>query len=321
MLKQIRTGVILLYSMETEPIFVNKPSVTSTFLVKNMTPESVAALCATPVSKSVFGRGFYAFGAQWCIKIYFGGCKEKYKGSISAFIYLVTRDETKTVEFKLSIGKAKCNKEITCFSTLNPPPEGSVSNRGNNILLRHADLLANPADYIIDGVLSLTATLSDPVPHLEFPTNTVAVPPSSLGGDLLAILRSGSGADVTLVCKGEQIKAHSLILSHRSSFFAALLDQSSPMACADVSAIPVLDSITPAILLRIPDSRQRRLHAYSGGPAQRRDAQAQIASLLIAQRQRGVGNRGLGALGAVEARPPRRRRTHSRVGRASGGRC
>ena len=117
---------------------------------------------------------------------------------------------------------------------------------GYDKFISHTDLSFKTQKHIVNGVLAVTAKLTDDTA----PVGTVAVPASSLASDILAALRSGKGADVTLVCGGEKIEAHSLVLSQRSSVFAAQLDRSSPLA-VDLAAVPVPDSITPATLRRL----------------------------------------------------------------------
>ena len=49
----------------------------------------------------------------------------------------------------------------------------------------------------------------------------VYIPPSNHFGHLLSALRTGEGADITLLCGEERIKAYSLILSQSPTFEAA----------------------------------------------------------------------------------------------------
>lgn len=76
----------------------------------------------------------------------------------------------------------------------------------------------------------------------------VSVPLPSLGKELGSLLASGRGADVTLLCHGESVPAHRLLLSLRSPVFAALLDDESPLRCRDLSAVPVPDEVQPEAL-------------------------------------------------------------------------
>lgn len=66
--------------------------------------------------------------------------------------------------------------------------------------------------------------------------------------DLGALLESGDSSDVTLLCGGERLRAHTLILSARSPVFRAGLR--GPLACS-LDAVPVPDFIQPAIMRRV----------------------------------------------------------------------
>jgi len=237
------------FDSTSETVNVNFLATRSSILIKNITRESLKVFCATPSDIEVKGKQFSAFGAQWRLEIRPGGCK-KYPGWIAVFLFLDTPDETKTVDFQIRVGKNATKYYSTRFSTCDPQPEGTVRACGSELFISHGTLLRNFTYHVVDGVLAIAVTIFGVKQHFQL-SGTVAVPPSSLGSEYLAMLQSGKGADVTLVCGGEKIKAHSLILSHRSPLFAALLDQSSPMACVDLSAMPVLDSITPPTFRRL----------------------------------------------------------------------
>ena len=56
----------------------------------------------------------------------------------------------------------------------------------------------------------------------------VSVPPHGLSAALGGLLTSGRDADVTLACEdGEQVAAHAVILSARSTVLAALLQHAA----------------------------------------------------------------------------------------------
>jgi speckle-type POZ protein len=84
------------------------------------------------------------------------------------------------------------------------------------------------------------AALANPAPPLPQP---------ALGAHFGALLVSGKGADVTLVCGGERLEAHALVLSARSPVFAAQLED-GPLR-ADAAAVPVPPEITPQTLRRL----------------------------------------------------------------------
>lgn len=101
------------------------------------------------------------------------------------------------------------------------------------------------ATYVPGGVLSLGATLrlADVVPP-PIP----ALPASSLAAELRAALESGDGLDVVLLCGGQELRAHSFVLCVRLPVLRSLLR--GPLV-VDHSAVPVPDSVQPAVLRRV----------------------------------------------------------------------
>ena len=64
------------------------------------------------------------------------------------------------------------------------------------------------------------------------------------------LYKSGTGADVTIVCEGERFPAHKLILSARSKVFAAMFSQKMRMEEQQQEVdIKVLDMLTTERLL------------------------------------------------------------------------
>ncbi|KAJ4764752.1 BTB/POZ and MATH domain-containing protein 2 [Rhynchospora pubera] len=77
--------------------------------------------------------------------------------------------------------------------------------------------------YLRDDVFTIKCTI-DVVTYPKGTTNySLIVPPSSLTPDLVHLLESGQGSDVTFVVKGERFKAHRCVLAARSAIFSAQL--------------------------------------------------------------------------------------------------
>ncbi len=102
--------------------------------------------------------------------------------------------------------------------------------------------------FLPGGVLTVKVTLR--LDAVEERANPVALPASSLGADFGALLASGEDTDVTLVCGGERLAAHALVLRARSPVLAAQLSD-GPLRADDASAVPVPPEITPATLRRL----------------------------------------------------------------------
>jgi hypothetical protein len=111
-------------------------------------------------------------------------------------------------------------------------------------MLSHTELAANLQKHLPGGVLTVKATLRFDASKER--VNPIAQPAPSLGADFGALLTSGEDTDVTLVCDGERLAAHALVLRARSPVFAAQLAD-GPLR-ADADALPVPPEITPHTL-------------------------------------------------------------------------
>jgi len=94
------------------------------------------------------------------------------------------------------------------------------------------------------GVLSLSVKLTSAASTFD-----AAVPPSTILADLRSMLESGVGADVTLVCQGTRIKAHSLVLCARSPMLRAQL--SGPLASGSMDDVSVDKDIVEPVLRQV----------------------------------------------------------------------
>jgi speckle-type POZ protein len=100
------------------------------------------------------------------------------------------------------------------------------------------------------GVLTVTVTLRlGSTLSATVLANPAPLPAPALSAHFGALLASGKGSDVTLVCGGERLAAHALVFATRSPVFAAQLDE-GPMR-ADTAAVPVPPEITPQTLRRL----------------------------------------------------------------------
>lgn len=171
---------------------------------------------------------------------------------------------------------ASSSKEVTQPSTSTSPCSWPAASRGPVDRLwsqtkgyKQCDKFVSHADAATwlkanRGVMRIVATIQ-PVGQLvakptapaeEEPPRAplpACVPTSSLPGDMRALLNSGDNADCTLVCGGERIRAHTLILSVASPVFKAQLDRRNPLACANLSHVTVPADIQPPVLLKLLD--------------------------------------------------------------------
>ncbi len=133
------------------------------------------------------------------------------------------------------------------FSTCAVLTEGAHRTWGYPQLLSHEELAANLEQHLPGGVLTVKITLR--LNAFEERANPIPLPAPALGADFGALLESGEDTDVTLVCGGERLAAHALVLRARSPVLAAQLSD-GPLR-ADADAVPVLPEITPHTLRRL----------------------------------------------------------------------
>jgi speckle-type POZ protein len=192
---------------------------------------------------------FSALGFAWRITMHPNGNVPQYAGNVGLFLKLMTANSTTpAINFELRINKEFreiCSKD---FSTFTPLPEGMCASWGFRKLVSHARLFANFDAYAPGGVLCVKVKMWQKRSE-ACPNPTVRVPLPRLGLELGALLASGEGADVTLLCSAERLAAHALLLRTRSPVFAAQLRE-GPMQ-ADASAVPVPPDITPHTLRRL----------------------------------------------------------------------
>lgn len=98
--------------------------------------------------------------------------------------------------------------------------------------------------YTIELVVSSGGALSRGGGMVPSKAELIKVPPPHLGTDLATLLNSESGADVTFVVEGEEMKVHKIILVARSEYFDKLL--TSPMKEGQEGRV-VINHIKPAI--------------------------------------------------------------------------
>ncbi len=212
---------------------------------------TLASFTGAALTHRLLSAPFHAGGFEWQLRLAPNGVTEENKGSVCLYCELLTKDATvQPEEVKLAVGDvwSRSLGGVKVFSMRVPRPEGAGPAWGFNTVVTHAELAADLADYLPGGVMTVTATmhldgaaaLANPAPPLPQP---------ALGAHFGALLVSGKGADVTLVCGGERLEAHALVLSARSPVFAAQLED-GPLR-ADAAAVPVPPEITPQTLRRL----------------------------------------------------------------------
>ena len=203
---------------------------------------------------------FSAYGKDLQLVLYPNGDTAAAVGHVSVFVHLVSPDvqQFKPATVKVTLSSKSFTMIERSFSTTKPPPAETSATWsptwGWQKTATHAEVLEAPDAFFPGGVLSVTVELSSA--KLE-PENTaavealgaaiVAVPASCLASDFAGLLGSGEGADVTLLCGTDRIKAHSLILCARSPVFKAQL--AGELACS-LDAVPVPDEIDAPTLRR-----------------------------------------------------------------------
>ncbi len=220
---------------------------TETWRVEGLT---LASFTGAEVGVDWHSPPFHAGGVEWRLYLEPNGDSEETKGSVGIYFQLLTKDATvQAEEVKLAVGNvwSEALGGMQVFSTRVPRPEGSGAQWGFFKTVTHAELAANVSKHLPGGVMTVSVTLRlDGAAALA---NPVSLPAPALGTHFGALLASGKGADVTLVCGGERLAVHALVLAARSPVFAAQLED-GPMR-VDASAVPVPPEITPQTLRRL----------------------------------------------------------------------
>jgi speckle-type POZ protein len=216
-----------------------------TWRVDGLTPESFTGAA---VGLFLHSPPFRACGLDWRLELAPNGSLEANKAFVGAYLVLLTKDATAHARASLEVGGAAVRTlASSCvFSTRGPSPPGASARWGFSKVISHAQLVRDLDDYVTGGVLTVRAVLRLAGAE-ESASPSDALP--GLGADLGALLASGEGADITLVCGEQRLAAHALVLRARSRVFAAQL-ASGPM-CADPDAVPVPPEITPHTLRRL----------------------------------------------------------------------
>ena len=206
------------------------------------------------------GPRFSAFGFDWCLRI----VPRTYCEALSVHACLLSPYAEIAVSLSVTIGKTTRHSEPATVSTFQiyddqyggytcPPPLV-----GFEAFATHSELHARRDEYFPDEAMELTAVLYDcDLERRRQLMSTVSVPPPELSAAWGGLLESGDLFDVTLMCAGEEMKAHALVLSLRSPVFKTLLDAAGPWAAAGTPGAPRSVSVPPDIE---PDTLRRLLH-------------------------------------------------------------
>jgi speckle-type POZ protein len=211
---------------------------------------TLASFTGAAVGALLHSPPFQACGLAWRLSLAPSGSKAVYKDHVGVCCELLSPDATArtTQAVTFAVGGSELGtfgaSGGSVFSTCAVCPEGAVPYWGPGLTLSHAELAAHVEKHLPGGVLTVRAVLR--FDASEERTNPI---PPSLGVDLGALLESGEHTDVTLVCGGERLAAHALVLRARSPVFAAQLAD-GPLR-ADADAVPVPPEITPHTLRRL----------------------------------------------------------------------
>jgi speckle-type POZ protein len=192
---------------------------------------------------------FSAFGFSWRLQLAPNGNSAPLAGGVGAYLQLRTEGcTTPEVSFTLRIGAhAFACEQRFCTSAV---ADERVTSWGATCLVTHEALLDDFETNVPGGALDLQVKMLLDVDAADNDEALDAAHTPCLAADLGALLASGAGADVQLVCSdGERLGAHSALLCARSPVFAAQLRE-GPLQ-ADTSAVPVPPEITSQMLRRL----------------------------------------------------------------------
>jgi hypothetical protein len=216
-----------------------------TWRLEGLTPALFADKAAEHFVES---KVFRACGCDWRFALRCGPPPTRSTpagiGRVLLRLDMLTPAATVTVDVQLVMGWGSAKQDACTFCTQGT----TVSERWFSLTPYERLRAVGGFDKLApSGVLTVKVTLCES--GFQRPlANPIVVPPPCWAACWGALLDSGRGADVTLLCGGERLAAHALVLRTRSPVLAAQLD--GPLA-APADAVPVPPDITPHTLRRL----------------------------------------------------------------------
>jgi speckle-type POZ protein len=204
---------------------------------------------------------FVVRGVSWCVWLCPNGCTKAQEGHVSLYLKLLSQNTTAAPAVSLTVGPHRHSfSSHKVFCSRSPRTEDAGHAWGPGQFLAHTELLPRFEEYAPGGVMAIRVTLRElgsvhndacdsDAASPSAAAAAVRVTPHGLVPGLAALLASGEGTDVTLLCGDERLGAHALLLCVQSPVFAAQLRE-GPLQ-ADASAVPVPPDITPHTLRRL----------------------------------------------------------------------
>ena len=166
---------------------------------------------------------------KWQLHCYPKGNKEENKDFISLFLHLISTDQQDLlVKYEFSVCDFKAEEFVDIRSaSFNFSKPGGM---GFHRFLPATDLLDKSKNYLKEETLTLKCKLKYEVENVDVFSDynfaakapKIAFLQGQINDHLGNLLNSGQMSDITLVIKGEELKAHKLILSARSPVFAQM---------------------------------------------------------------------------------------------------
>lgn len=219
-----------------------------------------AALKAAEVGvETIKSPSFDGYSGKWFISVCLAGSSEEDCSEIGVFLQAPS-------ELKGRLEISACGKSLSNLTAAEPatipkPPVGW----GYPKLVSHREAVSWLASH--DGIMEITATFQ---PAAGVTTRVLSgadvmniadtpILPPSMPEQMRALLSSGEGADVTLLCDGEIVPVHSYVLSLRSPVLRVLLARrmrelaaaSDPARAPAAMVLPVAAEIEPPVLRKL----------------------------------------------------------------------
>ena len=209
------------------------------------------------VGKLVAGPQFEVGCERFRLWVYPGGTDEENQGHVGVFLAYCGSKDGVAAHFALSATHSAPTirprpwegaPADQLFATRSNAAKQWMTTCGYAKLIPHTELAG------LSGCLSITIEVAvhgtpTATPVQRVASTRVVLPPRSVGGDLLALLTSGTLSDVTLrPSSGPEIRAHKAVLAARSPVFAAMFTQG--MAEADSTEVTLSD-LSSAVLHRL----------------------------------------------------------------------
>jgi len=191
---------------------------------------------------------------KWNLRLYPGGRGTEHKDHVSLHLCLqnsnILREE---VNAKLKVSILNQTKvpiwDIAFTGTRGFQPKNAGTNWGWHKFMSHDSMFDPGKGFLHEDKLVIRSDVSM-LASVTASAGVIPSPPSTLAADLATTLNDSSFSDITIKTKGQQFKAHRIILAARSPVFRAMFSHDMQESRDNQVEIQDIDPVVMEELLR-----------------------------------------------------------------------